>query len=192
MIDFLVNMPTWNLIRIFGIASYLCLFLGMVLGISYSFPSLKSKRAQLLKWHTGTNITGTLLALLHAMLLIIDVYMPFSWMDIIVPFHASNSTVLNALGTIAFYGLIVVLLTSDLRNKLGRKVWLAFHFLSYPLFVLALIHGLFEGTDSSNILIKLMYYVSAAVLVGLTVARATESRGKTKVSVGPVKHVKNV
>ncbi|OPH46816.1 hypothetical protein BC351_12815 [Paenibacillus ferrarius] len=182
MIQILVDLPSWSLIRLFGILAYLSLFIGMALGISYSFPYWKGQRkAQLLRWHTSANYTGTCLALLHAVLLIIDAFMPFEWKEILIPFAASNSAGLNGIGTIAMYGLLLLILTTDLRHKLKRKLWLAFHFLSYPIFILALLHGLLIGTDSSNIWIKMMYLSTFLLLAGLTVARVLMGSRKRQV-----------
>nr|WP_275691054.1 ferric reductase-like transmembrane domain-containing protein [Paenibacillus aceris] len=169
----MVDLPIWTLIRVFGILSYLSLFVGMALGITYSFPQWKGQtKARFLRWHTYANHLGTCLALLHTFLLVIDTFMPFDWKEILVPFAAKHSTGLNGIGSIALYGLLLLIFTTDIRHKLKKKLWFAFHLLSYPIFVLALVHGLYIGTDSSSILIKSMYVITALLLIGLTVLRA--------------------
>ncbi|MBA2944059.1 ferric reductase-like transmembrane domain-containing protein [Paenibacillus sp. CGMCC 1.16610] len=173
MIQILLDLPIWMLIRVFGILSYLSLFVGMALGIAYSFPQWKGQtKARLLRSHTYANHLGTCLALLHTVLLVIDTFMPYDWKEILVPFAAKHSAVLSGTGSIALYGLLLLIFTTDIRQKLKKKLWFAFHLLSYPIFVLALIHGVFIGTDSSNILIKTMYVTTALLLIGLTVLRA--------------------
>ncbi|MDR6552941.1 ferric reductase [Paenibacillus qinlingensis] len=190
MIHMLVELPTWMLIRSFGILSYLTLFIGMVMGISYSFPTIKGHRkGLLLRWHTYANITGMGFALLHTVLLIIDTFMPFDWAELLIPFHAANSPLWNGLGTIAMYGLLLVLLTTDIRHKLKRKLWLALHMLSYPIFALLLLHGFFLGTDSKQGWAILMYVVTAIILLGLTVLRMQQSIRKRQVKLGPTKHL---
>ncbi|MFD0692474.1 ferric reductase [Paenibacillus sp. GCM10027628] len=187
MVHFLVSLPAWSLIRIFGILSYLSLFIGMALGILYSFPQWKGQtKAQLMRSHTFANHLGTCLALLHTLLLVIDTFMPFDWHELLIPFTAKQSTGLNAIGTLAMYGLLLLVFTTDIRHKLKRKIWFALHLLSYPIFVLALVHGLFLGTDSANPLFKLMYIVTAAVLVVLTLARAVVRPRKRQIQVRDV------
>ncbi|SDN21709.1 Ferric reductase like transmembrane component [Paenibacillus sp. yr247] len=172
MIQFLVDLPSWTLIRLFGILSYLSLFVGMALGITYSFPTWKGQmKAQLLRWHTTANQLGTCLALLHTVLLVIDTFMPFEWKEILIPFTAKQSAGLNGIGTIALYGLLLLIFTTDIRHKLKRKLWFALHLLSYPIFILSLVHGLYIGTDSSNLFIKAMYVSTGILLVGLTAVR---------------------
>ncbi|MDR6879166.1 ferric reductase-like transmembrane domain-containing protein [Bacillus sp. 3255] len=173
MIQFLVDLPSWTLIRLFGILAYLSLFIGMALGILYSFPQWKGRtKAQMQRWHTSANQLGTGLALLHAVLLVIDTYMPFQSREIWVPFAAKQSPALNGIGSLALYGLLLLIFTTDIRQKLKRKLWFALHLLAYPVFAMALIHGLYLGTDSSNPMIKMMYILTGLALAGLTVVRA--------------------
>ncbi|OCT11679.1 hypothetical protein A8709_27785 [Paenibacillus pectinilyticus] len=184
MIHFLVGLPTWMLIRTFGILSYLTLFLGMSLGIIYSFPQIKGhKKGQVLRWHTYANVTGTCFALLHTVLLIIDTFMPFDWAELVIPFTAKHNPILNGIGTLAMYGILLVLFTTDIRNKLKRKIWLAFHLLSYPIFALSLLHGTLIGTDSKQGWAILMYFGTAAILVSLTVLRFQFSARKRQLKV---------
>ncbi|MFC5451967.1 ferric reductase-like transmembrane domain-containing protein [Paenibacillus aestuarii] len=173
MVHFLISLPSWTLIRWFGLAAYISLFIGMALGILYSFPQLKgTAKLRTMQIHTLANHLGTGLALLHALLLVIDAYMPFDWHELLIPFTAGHSPGLNAIGTIAMYGLLLLVFTTDIRHKLKRKLWLAFHFLAYPIFALALVHGLLLGSDSAQQMIKMMYAATAAVLILLTALRA--------------------
>ncbi|WP_246320173.1 ferric reductase-like transmembrane domain-containing protein [Paenibacillus qinlingensis] len=190
MIHFLIELPTWMLIRTFGILSYLTLFMGMAVGITYSYPQIKGhKKGQLLRWHTYANVTGMCFALLHTVLLIIDTFMPFDWAELLIPFSAKNNPVLNGLGTIAMYGLLLVLFTTDIRHKLKRKLWLALHMLSYPIFALSLLHGIFLGTDSKQGWAATMYIATAIILVGLTLVRFQLLSRKRQVKVRQTKQM---
>ncbi|MCD1258871.1 ferric reductase [Paenibacillus athensensis] len=181
------HLPVWALIRGLGLAAYVSLFAGMACGIMFSFPFwIPKEKARLLRWHNAANYTGTALALLHGLLLSIDAYVTFSWREIFVPFTAASHPVLNGIGTLAMLGLVLVLLTTDLRNKLKRALWLAFHLLSYPIFLLALAHGLFLGTDSGNTLVKSMYIVTFAALLLLTAMRMIWRVRKIRPRIGHV------
>ncbi|MGG1556190.1 ferric reductase-like transmembrane domain-containing protein [Paenibacillus ferrarius] len=177
MITWFVQLPVWTLVRVLGIGSFLSLSAGMVIGIIYGYPQMKGKKkAQLHRYHTYLNNAGTALALLHAVLLIIDTFMPFDWHEILVPFTAEHSPVLNGIGTVALYGLLLVLLTTDLRQKLRRKLWLTLHMLSYPIFVLALIHGLMLGTDRHLGIVQAMYAAAVLALIAATAGRYVSMR----------------
>ncbi|MED1953078.1 ferric reductase-like transmembrane domain-containing protein [Brevibacillus centrosporus] len=173
MTEWILQLPTWEMIRFFGLLSYYLLFAGVVLGISYSFPGWTPKtKGKLYRLHGAASVSGMFIGVLHAMLLVIDTYMPFSWYEILLPFAASHSPVVNGLGTLAAYGMAIIILTTDLRNKLHRKVWRVIHFASYPTFVLALAHGIGGGTDTKVGWIFLSYVVTFAVVSILLIARA--------------------
>lgn len=77
IVDYL---PTWNIIRISGIAAYVLLFAGVFLGIAQGMPMAKGKpKAAMFKWHTRTTWLAFGLGLVHALTLYIDHYSPFTW-----------------------------------------------------------------------------------------------------------------
>ncbi|PRA02083.1 ferric reductase [Paenibacillus sp. MYb63] len=184
IVDYL---PTWNIIRISGIAAYVMLFAGVFLGIAQGMPMAKGKpKADMFKWHTRTTWLAFGLGLVHALTLYIDHYSPFTWGELLIPFTASVHPIGSGLGTLAFYGLVIVLLSSDLRNKLGRKWWFMFHMLSYPVFIGLLVHGMVTGTDSGNIIMRMMYVFTGLSIVGITVLRGMlRERKGPEITIGP-------
>ncbi|WP_168118598.1 ferric reductase [Paenibacillus sp. HB172176] len=169
MFDWVMEWPTWSIIRVLGIVSYLLLALGMALGITYSYRFwTKPQKLMVYRWHYRLTISGTAIGLLHGVFLYIDSYMPFSWREIFVPFTANEHPVLNGIGTISVYGMLLLILSTDLRNKLNKALWLGIHLLSYPIFVLSLIHGFFLGTDSKAEGIQYMYGGTVVVIIVLT------------------------
>ncbi|MET1248504.1 hypothetical protein ABWW58_06940 [Sporolactobacillus sp. STCC-11] len=166
--------PTWLMVRVLGISAYLLLFCGICLGIMAGMPiwgGRKKARDLLLSIHFFFNTTGVFVAMLHPLLLVIDPYVPFSWMQLLVPFTAPREPFLYGLGTLTLYGLLFVLLTTDLKKKMPVKLWKSFHLISYILFLLALTHGIMGGTDSSNILIFSMYVVTFVSVLALMIVQ---------------------
>ncbi|MGE5702589.1 MAG: ferric reductase-like transmembrane domain-containing protein [Clostridia bacterium] len=180
MVGFITSLPTWETIRFLGITAYVLLFLGVSLGMLYSMPFWKGKaKATLYKVHSYTTITGTFCAILHAMTLIVDTYMPFSWTDILVPFSAENDPIWNGLGSLALYSTLLLILTTDLRTKLNKNVWRFLHLCSYPTFVIAMIHGIEIGTDTQSPLMYLLYISTFGILVVLLAIRIVIGRKTT-------------
>ncbi|MBM7566644.1 ferric reductase-like transmembrane domain-containing protein [Paenibacillus sacheonensis] len=174
MIDLLLQLPTWDMIRVAGIASFCLLTLGMAIGISYNFAFWpRGSKRRLYRFHSFCTVAGTAIGLLHGAFTVIDTYVPYSWFGLLVPFSSDYAPVWSGLGTLSGYGMLLIILTTDLRNKLKRPVWLIFHLLSYPVYLLALLHGFFLGSDSEMFGIRLLYGLSAALLLGLTTARKT-------------------
>ncbi|MNI81053.1 hypothetical protein D3C73_1376330 [compost metagenome] len=75
------------------------------------------------------------------------------------------------MGTLALYGILVLVASSDLMKHLGKKLWRAIHFLALPTFALALFHGISSGSDSGNPLFQGMYWVTGGAVVLLTYIR---------------------
>ncbi|WP_181151158.1 ferric reductase-like transmembrane domain-containing protein [Paenibacillus sp. PCH8] len=184
IVDYL---PTWNIIRISGIAAYLLFFAGVFLGIAQGMPMVKGKpKAAMFQWHTRTTWLAFGLGLVHALTLYIDHYSPFTWSELLIPFTASVHPLGSGLGTLAFYGLLIVLLSSDLRSKLGRKWWLMFHMLSYPVFIGLLVHGMVTGTDSGHVVVRLMYVFTGLCILGMSVLRGLlRERKGPEITIGP-------
>jgi DMSO/TMAO reductase YedYZ heme-binding membrane subunit len=160
------------MIRYSGIAAYILLTVGICLGIIHSLPAWKGKtKVRLYKLHTNLSNAGTIIGLLHGVITVIDQYMPFSWSEVLIPFTAKHEPVLNGLGTIAGYGMLIVIFTSDIRAKLGRKVWKLLHMLSYPIFIMSFIHGFFEGTDSGVPGVRMIYTFSIIAVLAITAFR---------------------
>jgi sulfoxide reductase heme-binding subunit YedZ len=171
MIEFITALPVWQIIRSLGII-YLLLAVGICLGITYSFRAIKGKsKARLHKMHTFFTIAGTGIGLLHGMITVIDQYTAFNWSEVLIPFTAVHAPFLNGLGTLCGYGMLLIIFTSDIRYKLKRKVWLLIHMLSYPIFIMAFIHGYFIGTDSELPGVKWVYFLSITLVISLTTAR---------------------
>lgn len=181
MIDWILTWPTWQITRTLGIAAYLLLFTGMSLGLLYGYPFAKgSLKTTLYAWHSRLTGLGTILALLHAAVLVVDTYTPFTWTELLIPFMAHDKPLWYGLGTLALYGMLALLLTSDLRPTIKRSVWLAIHMLAYPIYVAALIHGVMAGTDSEHPLMQWVYITTLLTTLVLAAGRALIRSRATK------------
>lgn len=184
MMEWITSWPIWEITRVLGILSYLIIFAGLTLGMLYSYPFMKGKRkAQVYRWHTYLTNGGTAVALAHAAVLIISTYAPYRWVDLLIPFASAQYPIGNGIGILALYGMLLLLLTSDYRNKISKHVWLTIHLLAYPIFVGAAVHGYMMGTSSGSLLSKLMYGGTLFIVVVLFAIRAsmrTHSKSNTK------------
>ncbi|GMK41560.1 hypothetical protein PCCS19_46170 [Paenibacillus sp. CCS19] len=189
MMEWITSWPIWEMTRILGILSYLTIFAGLTLGILYSYPFVKGKRkAQIYRWHTSLTNGGTVVALAHAAILIISTFAPYRWVDLLIPFASSQYPIGNGIGTLALYGMLLLLLTSDYRNKISKHVWLTIHLLAYPIFVGAAVHGYMMGTSSDSLLTKLMYGGTLLIVVALFAVRASiRPNAKSNAGLKPVR-----
>jgi predicted ferric reductase len=181
----------WYLSRSSAIVAYLLLWLSMATGIG-----ITNKLAQI--WpggptafdlHQYTSLLGLGFALFHALILIGDQYIGYSVGQVLAPFASANyRPVWVGLGQIGWYILALVSLTFYVRRAIGYRLWRLIHFLSFAAFLLALLHGLWSGSDSASAWARGMYWASGGSLLFLTSYRAlpiAARRGKTKRTESP-------
>lgn len=168
----------WYVSRSSAIAAYLMLFilvfwgLGMTIGFVYSI--IDPARAWQL--HKDMGISFGVLVVVHAFSLLFDRYLNFSVFDILVPYSSSFKPLYLSLGIVSFYLLLMVIITSIfLRLKLPR-LWRSSHYLTFVIFVLALIHGLNVGSDSKTTLMQIIYITTAFIIGSLAIYRFGFSR----------------
>lgn len=179
--QFWLKFPAWQVIRISGLLSYFLLFLGISLGLTGSLPLWNGKqRAGIYQLHSFTAISGVFFGMFHAMFLVIDRYLPFSWTQLLIPFTANSKPVIYGLGTVTLYGLLILILTADLRSKLSKKVWRGVHLGAYLIYLTALAHGMFAGTDTKNKWIFLMYIATFSTILVLMAVQLALVNGRKK------------
>ena len=166
-------MTTWVLLRAAGIGSYVALWLAVTWGLIAS-TSLVTKRVSKVTstlFHGVVASAGLALLLIHLGGLLVDTFMPFGAVDLLVPMRTSYRPFAVALGIAAMYGMVVILASSWARKRLGTKAWRAIHLLSVPTFTLALAHGVFAGSDSSRPWMFATYVVTGLITLFLVIVR---------------------
>jgi DMSO/TMAO reductase YedYZ heme-binding membrane subunit len=166
---------TWNIIRAAGIGAFLMLWASVAWGLmsTTSVFGKKASKATTIALHQAFSTSGLLLLITHVVTLVLDRFMPFSWLDLIVPLRATYRPVGVAFGIGAMFVMLLgVLSTSWGRKLIGTKWWRRTHSLSVPAYSLALMHGLIAGSDGARPAMFWMYVASAAVLLFLLVLRA--------------------
>jgi methionine sulfoxide reductase heme-binding subunit len=170
--------PVWNITRAAGITSYLLLFLSLVSGLLIGLKAIPTKvRPMLTLIHTTGGWFGFLFGMLHGLILLDDHYVGYTLSDIFNPFTSRTDTFLNGIGTLSLYCLLLVMISSDLMKRIGRRAWKVIHFLTFPCFVMALYHGIALGTDTSMIWMK-WTYLSTGIIVFTLMAFRVGKRNK--------------
>jgi len=162
------RLGTWEFIRFFGLLAYFFFTLSIVFGMIQQMARKKTLKPLCFHIHMTSSWAGLFSVLVHMLLLLIDQYEPFAIPEILIPFLASYEPFLSGMGTLAFFLVLAVMITSDLvREKLKRSVWKKIHGLVFPAWLLMLAHGFFIGTDSANLFISLFYSLSFVIVPAL-------------------------
>ena len=160
----------WYAIRIAGILAYLTLWLTTIAGLCISGGLFPKWGAVLLPVHQLADLALSL-ALLHAALLLGDRFAGFTPESLVVPFRSTYEPFWTGLGILALYLGAIVFWSVDIRPKIGYARWRALHYLAFVVYVFALAHGLFAGTDRETIPLRLMYMATGGAVITVSVFR---------------------
>jgi sulfoxide reductase heme-binding subunit YedZ len=166
-------MTTWIVLRAAGIGAYLMLFLSVSWGlISTAMPfgrRVAKQSAALVHQFLGT--CGLLLLAIHLGGLLVHTFVPFSAADLLVPMRSSYRPAAVAVGIVAMYLLVFVIVASWLRKPIGTRWWKRTHLLAVPTFTLAMLHGVLAGSDSARPLMWWTYLATGLIVLFLVVVR---------------------
>jgi predicted ferric reductase len=143
----------WAIGRGCGITALAFLTISVALGIvSRSGRSLLGlPRFGVADIHRFAALAGSLLVVLHMTLLFLDPYAQLRVVNFVVPFLGAYRPLWQGLGTLTFDLLVVIVLTSLLRHRLGLRVFRIVHWITYVLWPIALAHALGNGTDAHHV-----------------------------------------
>lgn len=168
----------WVLARVAGLSSYATLAIALVTGIAL--------RTSVLDWlgsnravrglHEYTTVLWIPLAGLHLISLLLDTTARIGWLDLFVPFHASYGTLAIGFGALSVDVLAAVTVTSLVRKRMDKRVWLWIHRTTYVAFGVVFLHAVLSGTDFSDPAVSAVTWGTAAALLTLTIARVLGGR----------------
>jgi DMSO/TMAO reductase YedYZ heme-binding membrane subunit len=131
-------------------AATLNLWLGLLMALRYSpvkhWPHRRlnvfALQLNIFALHQWTAYATVALVLAHPAVLLFLKTPRFSLFDILWPIHSPLQPLINLSGAVAVYLLLILLLTSLLRNRIGRPLWRKLHYLAFPTVVLVFVHSL--------------------------------------------------
>ena len=120
---------------------------------------------------------GVAVALVNAAVLMIDRSVPYSPIELVVPFAGPYRPLWVGIGQIAMGLSLLVMLSFYVRKRIGTRAWRTVHYLSFAAFVGATIHGLMAGSDTSAGWVYAGYLTFTVVVVFLTTYRVVLAFG---------------
>jgi predicted ferric reductase len=120
-------------------------------------------------FHEFISLLSIGFTILHVFVLTIDRFLPYTPLQILVPFLSPYRPFWVGLGVIAFYITLLVTITFYLRSKIGMKTFRSIHVLSLLGYLGVTLHGLYAGTDSPLITMQLLYKGTALLITFLTI-----------------------
>lgn len=168
----------WHLSRSAGTVAYLLLAGSTIWGLVQSSKIAKEVVPAGLSFamHNILSWLALLFTGFHALVLLFDNYFTYTLPDLAIPFIGPYRPVWVGLGILGFYLMGAVIISFQFRKQIGQKRWRTLHYLSFVVYILATVHGLAAGTDSSMLGMQLMYLGSGLLIFFLTTYRLLTGR----------------
>lgn len=166
----------WYLVRSSGFVAFGLLWLSMAMGIMITnkiarvWPSGPTAYG----FHQFVSALGLTFGFIHPLLMLGDQY---TLTQIFVPFGGiQDRTVAVALGQVSLILMAIIVPSFAARWLIGQQTWRLLHYLTFPVFLMALAHGVLTGTDSGTPFAAAVYWASLSSLIVLTVYRVLVAR----------------
>lgn len=178
-----VQVPwVWYVTRASGLVAFAFAWLAIFLGIAVRLPILKDiiRPAYSLSVHYTIAVQTLFFALLHGISFLFDPFIRPTIADAFIPFHIAADKINPlslALGIMAFYGFIVLVLTSWIKPMIPQRLWRITHFLNIFVYVAVIGHALLLGTDMKvplyrNIFIGANIFLMSLLLINFALKLA--------------------
>jgi len=98
--------------------------------------------------HRRVSLLSIVFLAVHVLTAVFDPFTRLGLGAALVPFASSYRPVQVALGVVALYLFVALIVTSLLRKHIGQRTWRAVHWASYAMWPMALLHGITAGSDA--------------------------------------------
>jgi predicted ferric reductase len=163
----------WYMGRSSGFIAFWLLFASVALGLAVSsrvFDGVLG-RPWVFEVHKFFSLFVVLVMTFHGLIMLPDPYSHFKLKELLIPFQSHYKDRPMALGIATLYASAFISLTFYLKGLINQQWWRAIHYLTFGLFVMALAHGLWIGTDTKRSLVYWSYLASAFGVLFLTFFR---------------------
>ncbi len=168
----------WYLSRGSGFVALTLLWLSMVLGllISNKLGRFWPGVAASFGIHEYASLLGLAFALFHVIVLLGDRFINYTPVQLLLPFAISFQPFWVGAGQLGFYLFLIVTFSFYVRKWIGQPAWRLIHCASFLNYLMALVHGLAAGTDTSLPWAQSYYWITGGSLLFLFVYRIVSSQ----------------
>jgi predicted ferric reductase len=140
----------WYAMRAAGVVLVVLLTASTAMGV------FSTARAGSLRWprfatqalHRNVSLLAMLMLAVHIVCSVMHEFVDIRWFDAVVPFIGPYQPLWVGLGAVATDLMIVIVLTSLVRERMQHRGWRIIHLTSYAAWVIGVVHGIGLGTDS--------------------------------------------
>jgi methionine sulfoxide reductase heme-binding subunit len=149
----LTSGPVWYLMRGSGIVSLLLLTAVSALGIATAsrWRPGRVPRFITLGLHRNISLLAVAFLSLHILTAIVDPDASVRLVSLVAPLPSQRYGLWLGLGALALDVIVVLVITSLLRERIAPRIWRGLHWLAYLAWPVALAHGAGMGTDAGSL-----------------------------------------
>ena len=175
------DLDLWYAARAAAMAAFFVLAASLLTGeaVRTAYLAPLARNRAVLALHSFLAWFWLPLICVHVVCLVLDSTARIRWVDLFVPFRVdvgAGSTLAIGLGTCGFLLLILVFIAALMRARMPAAAWFWVHRLSYPMFVVFLVHAQLAGTDFSRTAISVVGWATLGMLLMLAVPRLMNAR----------------
>jgi len=174
----------WYLGRSSGFVAYWLLFASVAMGLAVSSRVFDGMLARpwVYEVHKFLSVFVLVAMVFHALIMLPDPYAKFTPTQLLIPFHSRYKSTPMAIGIVTLYSSALITASFYMKEFIGQNGWRTLHYATFLLFVAAMAHGLWIGTDSSAVLVRFSYWATGLSVLFLTFFRilAAKSAGKPR------------
>jgi sulfoxide reductase heme-binding subunit YedZ len=168
----------WYLGRSAGFVAYWLLFASVALGLAVSsrvFDGVLG-RPWVFEVHKFLSMFVLLVTAFHVLIFLPDPWANFTPAELLVPFKSHYRNTAVGLGQLVLYGSLIVSASFYAKGLIGQRGWRLLHYTAFALFLGAMAHGVWAGTDSGKPVVQVSYLASAVAVLFLTLFRILATR----------------
>lgn len=172
----------WYVARAAGIVAWALAMSSVVWGLAISTRALgrTPRPAWLFDLHRFLGGAAVIFTAIHVGAILLDSYVHFSLVSVLVPFTGTWHPVAVAWGIVALYLLLAVELTSLARARVPKRLWRRVHYGGFGLYALSSIHAVSAGTDGRSPGFLIAVVASGAVIGTLTAIRVARAAARAR------------
>lgn len=165
---------SWEVARVGGLVAYLLATASVVLGLLLSLKTRSPRWPRFItnELHRHVTALSLLFIAVHSLAVWVDPFTGFSAREVLLPMASHYRPVWIAFGIVGAYLAAAIWLSEYARRWIGYAWWHRFHMLAFVVFVMATVHGLGSGSDSTAAWAMALYGGAVATVAGLVLVRA--------------------
>ncbi len=168
----------WYLGRSSGFVAYWLLFASVAMGLAVSsrvFDGVLT-RPWVYEVHRFLSVFVLVAMFFHALIMLPDPYAKFTPAELLIPFKSHYKDTPMAIGIVTMYSSMLITLSFWAKRLIGQNGWRTLHYATFALFVAAMAHGMWIGTDSKQQIVQFSYLASGSMVLFLTLFRILAAR----------------